>query len=75
MLIFLVGTLLGVILGGTLCVHYLRQAITADIGPKLKNIQFQLDHIEAEQNLASATRYAEMSARLPAENPTRHLEP
>jgi len=33
MLIFVLGTLLGVLAGGTLCVHYLRAAITSDIGP------------------------------------------
>jgi hypothetical protein len=63
MLYFLVGALLGVILGGALCVQHLRQAMTADIVPKLKGVQGQLDHIEAELNLASSTWYAELSTR------------
>jgi hypothetical protein len=63
MLIFLLGALLGVILGGTLCVSYLRREITADIGPRLKRVQFQLDNIEAAQNLAITTRYAELITR------------
>jgi hypothetical protein len=46
MLIFFVGALLGVIMGGTLCVGYLRREIAADIGPKLKRVQTQLDNIE-----------------------------
>jgi hypothetical protein len=36
MLIFLVGALLGVLMGGALCVRYLRREVAADIGPKLR---------------------------------------
>jgi hypothetical protein len=60
MLIFLLGALLGVILGSMLCVGYLRREIAADIGPRLKGIQLQLDNIEAAQNLAMTTRYSEL---------------
>lgn len=62
-MIFLVGALLGVIIGGALCVGYLRREIAADIGPKLKRVQFQLDNLEAQLNLAIVTRYGELSAR------------
>ena len=65
MLIFLVGALLGVLLGGALCVRYLRREVAADIGPKLKRMQLQLDNIETELNLAIATRHAELSACSP----------
>ena len=65
MLIFLVGSLLGVLMGGALCVSYLRREVAADIGPKLKHIQLQLDNIETELNLAIATRYAELTACSP----------
>ena len=68
MLIFLVGLiflLLGVLFGGALCVHYLRQEIVGDFGPKLKRMQLQLDNIEAELNLAITTRYAELTACSP----------
>ena len=65
MLIFLVGALLGVLIGGALCVQYLRREIAADIGPKLKHVQLQLDNIETELNLAIATRHAELSACSP----------
>ena len=65
MLIFLVGALLGVLLGGALCVRYLRREVAADIGPKLRRMQLQLDNIETELNLAIATRHAELSACSP----------
>jgi hypothetical protein len=65
-LIFLVGALLGVLMGGALCVSYLRREVAADIGPKLKHMQLQLDNIETELNLAITTRHAELSACPPA---------
>jgi hypothetical protein len=71
-LIFLVGALLGVIMGGTVCVRYLRREIAADIGPKLKRVQLQLDNIETQLNLAIMTRYAELSTRAP-DDPPRQL--
>lgn len=63
MLIFLVGALLGVLMGGTLCVCYLRREITAEIGPQLKRIQLQLDSLESQLNLAIIARYTELSSR------------
>ena len=68
LLIFVLGALLGVLAGGTLCVHYLRTAITADIGPKLRRMQNQLDNIESAVNLAMVTWYAELS-RTPTQPP------
>lgn len=65
MLIFLVGSLSGVLLGGALCVRYLRREVAADIGPKLKRMQLQLDNIETELNLAITTRHAELAASSP----------
>ena len=69
MLIFLVGALLGVIMGSTLCVRYLRREIAADLGPRLKRIQLQLDNLETQLNLAIMTRYAELSSRSPGDPP------
>jgi hypothetical protein len=63
MLIFFLGALLGVLLGGTLCVAYLRQEIAAGINPRLRRIELQLDTIESQLNLAIMTRYAELNAR------------
>jgi hypothetical protein len=69
MLIFLVGALLGVIMGGTLCVCYLRKEIAADIGPRLHRVQLQLDNLETQLNLAIMTRYTELCSRPPSEPP------
>jgi hypothetical protein len=68
MLTFLVGMiflLMGVLLGGALCVRYLRREIADDIGPKLRRVQLQLDSIGAELNLAVTTRQAELSGCSP----------
>ena len=69
MLIFLVGALLGVIMGGTLCVRYLRREIAADLGPTLKRVQLQLDNLETQLNLAIMARYTELSSRPPGDPP------
>jgi hypothetical protein len=61
LLIFLVGSLLGILTGGTVCVRYLRSEISADIGPQLRRLQLQLDSLEAAVNLAVMTRYADLS--------------
>lgn len=63
-LIFFLGSLLGILLGALLCIRYIRQEVAADIGPKLRRIQLQLDALAAEVGLAIGTRYAEVSARL-----------
>jgi ABC-type lipoprotein release transport system permease subunit len=72
MMIFLVGSLLGLFLGALLCIRFIRQEVTADISPRLKRIQSQLDLLEAEVALALNTRYAELAAQLPPE-PRRPL--
>lgn len=69
MLIFLVGALLGVIMGATLCVRYLRREIAADLGPRLKRVQLQLDNLETQLNLAIMARYTELSSRPPGDPP------
>ena len=65
MLIFLVGALGGVLMGGALCVRYLRREMSADIGPRLKRMQLQLDNIETELNIAITTRHAELTTYSP----------
>jgi len=75
LLVFLVGALIGVLAGGALCVHFVRSAIAADIGPQLRRMhadidpqlrrmQNQLDLIDTAVNLALATRYSELSSHL-----------
>jgi len=63
MLIFLVGSLLGILIGGALCVRYLRHEVAADISPGIRRMQTQLDNLESALNLAIVTRYAELSGR------------
>jgi uncharacterized membrane-anchored protein YhcB (DUF1043 family) len=64
-LIFLIGLQLGVLIGAASCIRYLRRELSADIGPKLKRMQAQLDSLEAALNLAVLSRYAELSERIP----------
>jgi uncharacterized membrane-anchored protein YhcB (DUF1043 family) len=71
-LIALLGLLIGLLFGALLCIRFIRQEVAADIGPRLRAIQAQLDAIEAEMGLAIGTRYAEASARL-AQDPPRPL--
>ncbi len=66
MLIFLAGSLLGVLTGGALCARYLRREVAAGIGPELKHLQLQPDNIETGLNLAIMTRHAELTACSPA---------
>jgi hypothetical protein len=66
-LIFIVGALLGLLLGALLCIRFVRQEVTGDLGPRLNQIQGQLNNIEAELTYAVGSRYAELSARLSQE--------
>jgi hypothetical protein len=76
-LIFLVGSVLGLLLGllfgALLCIRYIRQEVAGDIGPRLRTIQNHLDALEAEMGLAIGTRYAEATARL-SQEPRRPIE-
>lgn len=71
-LIFLVGSLFGLLLGAMLCIRFIRQEVAGDIGPRLRRIQVQLDALEAEVGLVIGTRYAEVSAHL-AQDPRKSL--
>jgi hypothetical protein len=64
---FLLGALVGALMGCLVCVRYLRREIAADIGPRLQRIQLQLDNLETGLNLALVTRYADLAGRLPQE--------
>lgn len=69
MLIVLVGAFLDVIADGALCAAIFAE-IADDISRKLRRMQVQLGNIEAELNLAIATRHAELSACLQACHPS-----
>jgi hypothetical protein len=66
---FLLGTLIGALAGCLICIRYLRREIAADIGPKLRRIELQLDNLETAVNLALVTRYADLAER-PSQGPT-----
>jgi hypothetical protein len=72
LLIFLLGGLIGVLMGGALCVRYLRHEIAADICPRLRRLQMQLDNLESAINLALVTRYAELGSQ-PLREPVYRL--
>ena len=61
---FVVGALMGVLAGCLTCIKYLRREIAADIGPRLRRIEGQLENLESALNLALVTRYADLSAGL-----------
>lgn len=72
-LIFTVGALFGLLTGALLCIRFIRQEVAADIGPRLRRIQFQLDALEAEMGLVIGTRYADLSgyfSQKPADTPS-----
>jgi hypothetical protein len=60
----LLGLLTGLLIGATACARYLRQEIAANIGPRLKSIEQQLDALRAELNLATEMRLAALSKRI-----------
>lgn len=63
MVTYLLGALIGIVTGCAVSARYLRQEIAANIGPKLRRIQVQLDHLGAEIDLALATQRADAAAR------------
>jgi hypothetical protein len=62
-LIFLVGSMSGVIVGLALCARYFSSEMAANIGPRLKHVELQLDTIQAELNLAITDRLSELTTR------------
>jgi hypothetical protein len=65
MLNFLVGLLLGVLIGGALCVRYLRREIAANVGPQLRQLNLKIETIESVLNLALLTRHTELASLPP----------
>lgn len=59
-LIFLIGTLLGLLLGAALCVRYLRQELTAKISPTMDLLLLKLDNVHSAVNVALANWHAEL---------------
>jgi hypothetical protein len=63
------GVLLGLLAGMFLCARYLRQEISANIGPRLTHIERQLETLQTEVSLDAATRLAALSERFEARSP------
>src|ERR1022692_1197413 len=57
----LLGILIDLLAGTVVCARYLRQGIPADAEPSLKGIEYQLDSLQAEHNLATTTHLADLS--------------
>jgi hypothetical protein len=77
-MLFLLGMLIGTVAGCLICIRYLRREIAADIGPRLRRIQLQLDNLETAVNLGMVTRYADMASglqRLPLQAPPNLMVP
>jgi hypothetical protein len=62
--VILLGLLIGLVIGAAVCARYLRQEIAANIGPRLRGIELQLDALRAEVNLATEVRLASLSRRI-----------
>jgi hypothetical protein len=62
--VILLGLLIGLLTGAAVCARYLRQEIAANIGPRLRHIEVQLDTLQAELNLATEVRLAALSKRI-----------
>lgn len=60
----LLGVLIGLLIGAALCVRYLRQEVAANIGPRLRHIEQQIETLQAELSLATEVRLAALSKRL-----------
>ena len=60
-MLFLLGTLAGAAAMFLIRLAYLRREVAADIEPRLRRIQVQLDNLETALNLALVTRYAELA--------------
>lgn len=69
-LIFIVGSLFGLLGGALVSMRFIRRGVAEDLLPRISGMQGQLNTIEAEVGYLVNSRYAELNARLP-ENPPR----
>ncbi|TDQ04590.1 hypothetical protein [Labedaea rhizosphaerae] len=59
-LIFLLGALLGVVVGVIVCIRYVRQEMTARIEPTMQLVQSRLANVQSSVDMALAAWHAEM---------------
>jgi len=57
----LLGILVGLLTGTAVCARYLRQELAANVAPKLRRIEQQLDTLQAEINLATTGGLTDLS--------------
>jgi hypothetical protein len=69
-LIFVLGALFGALAGAIACVRYVRQEMTANIGPGLRHLQTQVNYLETEIRLSGTERLAEMTKWYKEQPPT-----
>ena len=60
LLIIFSSVLLGVTLGGAVCIRYLRQEMTARIGPTMDLVLLKLDNTQSAVNLTLTNWQAEL---------------
>ena len=65
----LLGLLVGLVAGAAISARYLRQEIAANIGPRLRDIELQLDTLRGEVNLATEVRLASLRRRFDEDLP------
>jgi hypothetical protein len=68
-LIFILGMLLGTLMGGVVCLRLFRQQVTGEFDPRLRQMQLQLNSVETAINVALMTHYDEISRRPPPKPP------
>lgn len=66
--VILLGLLIGLLTGAVACARYLRQEIAANIGPRLRRIEMQLETLQAELNLATEARLAALRKHIDRED-------
>jgi len=72
-LIFLVGSLLGILLGALMCIRFVSKEVTGDLSPQLRQIRGQLNTIEAELAYMVSSRYVEPNPPLPQDPRRQNL--
>ncbi len=60
----LLGLLVGAVIGAAAFARLVRQEAAANIGPRLRNIELQLETLRAEVNLATELRLASINRRI-----------
>ena len=67
-MVIVLGALIGLLIGAVASARFLRQEMAANVGPRLRRIEMQLDALRAEVNLATETRLAALRKRIEREH-------